>query len=320
MVSKKDIDKKFKKTRSVMNGICPKCGTKNEKHADFCQECGTNLKQYKIGKNSKSTSTYGIFKWWDKQSRKTQGICIIGVLIGLVLISGLVGSLTHNNLTKIGITGVIADDAGKSHVIIGNETTEYVFHGNPEANATITVSSEKLNITKQKVELDANNSFTYKVNIPVDVSQVNVTFEGTKEGKEDSILVVTIQRPSSTTTSPSTTTPSTTVESESDYKASCKSLSFKELEKNPDGHAGERVKFTGTVVQIMESGGATDIRMDVNDEFGDTIYVSYDKTTSALEDSTITVYGEVIGDYTYTSQANYRITLPWIEAKYIDVG
>lgn len=119
------------------------------------------------------------------------------------------------------------------------------------------------------------------------------------------------------TSSSTTTTP---VESESDYKASCKAISFKELEKNPDGHAGERVKYVGEVVQIMENYGVSSIRMDVGSNFGDTIYVSYPGTTSAVEGSTITVYGVVDGSYTYTSQAGWDISLPKVSAKYIEVG
>lgn len=122
----------------------------------------------------------------------------------------------------------------------------------------------------------------------------------------------------STTTEPEPTP--APEESESQYKASCKTMSFKELDKNPDGHAGERVKFTGRVVQIMESTGSTDIRMDVNDNFGDTVYVVYDGTTTAVEDSMITIYGEVVGSYTYESQAGWQITVPMIRAKYIEVG
>ncbi len=118
---------------------------------------------------------------------------------------------------------------------------------------------------------------------------------------------------------PVQTTSSEPEESESDYKASCESLSFKELNKNPEAYIGKRVKLSGTVVQIMESYGYTDIRMDVNDNFGDTVYVTYDGSTSALEDSSITIYGEVAGSYTYESQAGWMITLPQIDAMYITV-
>ncbi len=98
---------------------------------------------------------------------------------------------------------------------------------------------------------------------------------------------------------------------------------FANLEKNPDSFAGTRCKYTGKVVQAMESGGTTDIRMDITnmgyDIWTDTIYVTYAGTTPAVEDNIITVYGTVKGSHTYTSQANYEITLPLVEAKYIDV-
>ena len=127
-----------------------------------------------------------------------------------------------------------------------------------------------------------------------------------------------IDNTDNTNNTATTPEPAQPVESESQYKASCKTISFKELDKNPDAHAGERVKLSGRVIQIMEGYG-TDIRMDVNDNFGDTVYVTYDGTTSALEDSYITVYGEVYGKYTYQSQAGWEITLPLIQAKYVEL-
>jgi hypothetical protein len=98
---------------------------------------------------------------------------------------------------------------------------------------------------------------------------------------------------------------------------------FAHLNKNPDGYAGTRCKYKGKVVQVMESGGTTDIRMDITPAgygvWTDTIYVNFIGTTPAVEESIIVVYGTIKGGYTYTSQANYKITLPLIEAKYIDV-
>lgn len=104
-------------------------------------------------------------------------------------------------------------------------------------------------------------------------------------------------------------------ETEAQYKASCKEISYKQLEKNPDKYAGQRVKFTGTIFQIQESGDFTSILLDVGGY--DNISVLYDGTTNAVEDSTITVYGEILGSYTYESVAGYQITVPQMNAKYI---
>jgi len=104
-------------------------------------------------------------------------------------------------------------------------------------------------------------------------------------------------------------------ETEAQYKASCKKISYKQLEKNPDKYTGQRVKFTGTIFQIQESGDFTSILLDVGGY--DNISVLYDGTTDAVEDSSITVYGEIMGSYTYESVAGYQITVPQMNAKYI---
>lgn len=107
--------------------------------------------------------------------------------------------------------------------------------------------------------------------------------------------------------------------SEEEYKANCSSdITFKKLEKNSARFYGEKVKFSGEVVQIMESGGETDIRLAISGSYGSIIYVTYPDTVDVYEGDYITVWGEVLGDYSYTSTANYQITLPWISAKYIE--
>ena len=51
----------------------------------------------------------------------------------------------------------------------------------------------------------------------------------------------------------------------------------------------------------------------------DTIYATLAGTTPAVTDSIVAIYGTIAGSYTYTSTANYKITLPRIDAKYVDV-
>ncbi len=108
------------------------------------------------------------------------------------------------------------------------------------------------------------------------------------------------------------------------YKASCPAgPPYPNLNKNPEAFAGTRCRYRGKAVQVMESGGKTDIRMDITPRgygwWKDTIYVVYDGTTPAVEDSILVVYGEITGSHTYTSVAGFTITLPQIKAKYIDV-
>jgi len=110
---------------------------------------------------------------------------------------------------------------------------------------------------------------------------------------------------------------------EASYKAQCQTIDFRVLNKKPDAYMGKKYFATGQVVQIMESLGSTDIRLNVTqDQWGywdDTIYVTYSGSVPAYEDSIIKVWGEIQGSYTYTSVAGWTITLPWVEARYIEV-
>lgn len=139
-----------------------------------------------------------IKEWWKKKDTDSKtmtvlGFCCVGLVI-IIVIAGLFSPEKSSDYTNIGLTNLTLDTGNTSHVDIGNETTEYVFHGYPEANATVVVNSDDLNITPHKVELDANNSFHYKVNIPKETSEAKITFRGYKEGKSESIHVVTIKR------------------------------------------------------------------------------------------------------------------------------
>lgn len=108
------------------------------------------------------------------------------------------------------------------------------------------------------------------------------------------------------------------------YKASCPAgPPYAVLNKNPDAYKGQRCQYRGKVVQAMESGGTTDLRVDITSGsygiWSDTIYVTLAGTTPAVTDSIVAIYGTIAGSYTYTSTANYKITLPRIDAKYVDV-
>jgi hypothetical protein len=99
--------------------------------------------------------------------------------------------------------------------------------------------------------------------------------------------------------------------------------SYKELSKDPDKFKGVYAKYTGQIAQIQEGqNGSGIIRLNITkNEYGswnDTIYVSYSQSNDAVQDDIITVYGIITGIVTYTSQANYNITLPGLDAMAIE--
>ncbi|MBO1912063.1 hypothetical protein J4G37_45625, partial [Microvirga sp. 3-52] len=50
----------------------------------------------------------------------------------------------------------------------------------------------------------------------------------------------------------------------------------------------------------------------------DVVYVTYTGTTPFVKEDIVTVYGPVKGSHTYESQAGYQITLPHVEAEFIE--
>lgn len=116
------------------------------------------------------------------------------------------------------------------------------------------------------------------------------------------------------------------------YKNNCKTLSFKDLSRNPDKHKGEKLKYTGKVIQVQEDehwlddNTTVDLRINVTkDEYGlwnDTIYATVELPKNAdriLEDDIITIWGECDGKYSYTSVLGSDVTLPKINIEYYSV-
>lgn len=123
-----------------------------------------------------------------------------------------------------------------------------------------------------------------------------------------------------TTTEPKTTSAKT-------FKAACKTIPYKDIARQPTKYMGERVVYTGKIIQIgKDSDNSYYARIDVTkDEYGyydDTMYVSYELAENEpkfLEDDIVTFYGVCEGDVSYTSIFGEEITIPAVSAKYIEL-
>lgn len=104
----------------------------------------------------------------------------------------------------------------------------------------------------------------------------------------------------------------------SEKKDAYKELDFKQLDKNPDKHEGELVKYSGEIVQIMENDDSTELRLGLGEYNQDVIYVYFNDVTDFVEEDKITVYGEVIGSYTYDTTIGGQVTLPLILADIVE--
>ena len=105
------------------------------------------------------------------------------------------------------------------------------------------------------------------------------------------------------------------------YKSECKTLRYKDIERNPKTYKGQKTKVTGKVIQAQE-GWFDSVTLRVQDSNQDIWYVTYtmgENESRILEKDTVTVYGTCEGVETYTTILGGSVTIPAIEAKYIDV-
>lgn len=115
---------------------------------------------------------------------------------------------------------------------------------------------------------------------------------------------------------------------EEEYKKQCKKYSFEELARNPSLMNGKFVKVTGEVVQVIKGyGNNISLRVNItkwgsySTYYKDTVYINYVLPSNGehiLEDDIITIYGKASGEKSYTSAFGALITIPEIDAKYIE--
>jgi len=111
------------------------------------------------------------------------------------------------------------------------------------------------------------------------------------------------------------------------YKAACLSgYSYTQLERNPDDYIGQHVRFTGKVVQVSERTEETILRVNITQledgTWEDTLYVTYHPETGRsriLVDDVVVLYGEMQPLQTYATVVGTSVTIPAMQAEYIDL-
>ena len=113
------------------------------------------------------------------------------------------------------------------------------------------------------------------------------------------------------------------------FKAECMDVSYEELARNPADHEGEKVKFTGNMMQVVydsDTGMSKYLVSVTKGDYGfwdDNVFVELipdNKTGKFLEDDIVTFYGIADGEYNYTSVLGQSITIPCVEAVYMDIS
>lgn len=97
---------------------------------------------------------------------------------------------------------------------------------------------------------------------------------------------------------------------------------YDQLARNPDTYKGQKMKFTG---KVIEAGNDDDIcyaRVRLNSNYDTVLFVTYESNLLGyrlLDDDVITIYGTSLGVYSYQSVGAGTITIPWINADMIEM-
>ena len=122
----------------------------------------------------------------------------------------------------------------------------------------------------------------------------------------------------------------------SDFINSCSKIDYEDLSRNPDKYKGENYKFTGKVIQVLDSDSwfsdSTTLRINVTaeeNEFAENGYLWNDTILAAvdipdgndriLEDDIVDIYGICEGLYTYKTVLGDNNSLPLINIKYFTI-
>lgn len=108
-----------------------------------------------------------------------------------------------------------------------------------------------------------------------------------------------------------------------DLKNSAITIDYKQLEKNKNRDVGKVAKFKGQIVQILEDGDYTVIRLSIAQaswgwDTNAILWVEYAGTTKFVQDDIITVYGRMMGEHSYESQAGWEVSVPSMLAEIIE--
>lgn len=101
--------------------------------------------------------------------------------------------------------------------------------------------------------------------------------------------------------------------------------SYNTIARDAESYKDTKVKFRGKVLQEGSFGidGMNYIRFAVDSNYDTVLFVTYttDQVSGRiLEDDILTIYGTVVGDYSYETVMGATVTLPWVLTQMIDTS
>ncbi len=106
-------------------------------------------------------------------------------------------------------------------------------------------------------------------------------------------------------------------ETEEEYKDLCRQdITYEQLNSNPYSYSGEHLTYKGEILQVIEGASSTSYRVDIGNN--DDIFLTINQKPGVVEGDYVQIWGDVLGAYSYESIAGWTITLPHIQAWYIE--
>ncbi|MCL2157677.1 MAG: hypothetical protein FWH54_06615 [Methanobrevibacter sp.] len=170
---------------------------------------------------------------------------IIALIMTTVVVSGCIGSDEEPTKPVVPATALSLE---KTSDTLSEYQTSYTVKGKTEPNATVKVSSSKLNLDDIELHVSDDGSFEYQLNIPQDVDSVSITFKASSEGnKSDSSVSLSLSRNKPVENKPDSSSSDDSSSSNSDSSSSSSSGTFEDgfMDGAADAKAGRPAKYSG---------------------------------------------------------------------------
>lgn len=112
-----------------------------------------------------------------------------------------------------------------------------------------------------------------------------------------------------------------TYETPTDLSEYSTDITYDNLARTPDEYEGKAVCFSGDVVQLIEGGEETQIRLAIDGDYDKIILIGYNPaivSERVLENDNITIYGISMGIFTYESTMGGMISVPGVYVEHIE--
>lgn len=117
------------------------------------------------------------------------------------------------------------------------------------------------------------------------------------------------------------TAPATATPTVAELQAEAQPVVYDDLARNTEGYEGQLVRVRGEVTQVMEDGDAAQLRLLVDGDLDNVLFVRYPGYSGArvLADDEVDLVAQILGRVEVKTVLGQELTLPAAEAKWLQV-